>query len=67
MGLRVFSLTISLVVIEITYTLSYYHHQIGSMKYYPLFKVGHEKKVCTVCLLYSSGLYTKDHFVYIES
>ena len=39
MGLYVFSLPISLVMIEITYTLSYYHHQIGSMNYYPLFQV----------------------------
>ena len=33
MGLCVFSLPISLVMIEIIYTLSYYHHQIGSMNY----------------------------------
>ena len=39
MGLCVFSLPISLVIIEIIYTLSYYHHQIGSMTYYPLFRV----------------------------
>ena len=39
MGLRVFSLPISLVMIERMYTLSYYHHQIGSMNYYPLFRV----------------------------
>ena len=38
MGLCVFSLPISLVVIEIIYTLSHYHHQIGSMNYYPLFR-----------------------------
>ena len=31
MGLCVFSLPISLVMIERIYTLSYYHHQIGSM------------------------------------
>ena len=37
-GLCVFSLPISLVMIEIIYTLSYYHHQIGSMNYYPLFR-----------------------------
>ena len=37
MGLCVFSLPISLVMIEMIYTLSYYHHQIGSMNYYPLF------------------------------
>ena len=39
MGLCVFSLPISTVMIEIIYTLSYYHHQIGSMNYYPLFRV----------------------------
>ena len=39
MRLCVFSLPISLVMIEIIYTLSYYHHQIGSMYYYPLFRV----------------------------
>ena len=38
MGLCVFSLPISLVMIERIYTLSY-HHQIGSMNYYPLFMV----------------------------
>ena len=30
---------ISLVMIEGIYTLSYYHHQIGSMNYHPLFRV----------------------------
>ena len=39
MGLCVFSLPISLVMIERIYTLSYYHHQIGSMNYCPLFRV----------------------------
>ena len=39
-GLYVFSLSISFVMIEIyIYILSYYHHQIGSMNYYPLFRV----------------------------
>ena len=38
MGQCVFSLPISLVIIERIYTLSYYHHQIGSMNY-PLFRV----------------------------
>ena len=39
MGLCVFSLPISLtVMIEMIYTLYYYHHQIGSMNYYPLFR-----------------------------
>ena len=39
MGLCVFSLPISFVMIERIYTLSYYHHQLGSMNYYPLFRV----------------------------
>ena len=39
MGLCVFSLPITLVMIERIYTLSYYLHQIGSMNYYPLFRV----------------------------
>ena len=39
MGLCVFSLPISLVMIERICTSSYNHHQIGSMNYYPLFKV----------------------------
>ena len=39
MGLCVFSLPISLVMIGRIYTLSYYHHQIGSMNHYPLFRV----------------------------
>ena len=38
-GLCVFSLPIPLVMIERIYTLSYYHHQIRSMIYYPLFTV----------------------------
>ena len=38
-GLCVFNLPISLVMIERIYTLSYYHHQIGSVNYYPLFRV----------------------------
>ena len=39
MGLCVCSLPISLtVMIEMIYTLYYYHHQIGSMNYYPLFR-----------------------------
>ena len=37
MGLCVFSFPISLVMK--IYTLSYYHHPIGSMNYYPLFRV----------------------------
>ena len=39
MGLCVFSLPISLVMIERIYTLSYYHHQIRRMNYHPLFRV----------------------------
>ena len=39
MGLCVVSLLISLVIIERIYTLSCYHYQIGSMNYYPLFRV----------------------------
>ena len=39
MGLCVFSLPISLVMIERIYTLSYYHHQIISMNYHPFFRV----------------------------
>ena len=39
MGLCGFSLPISLMMAEQIYTLSYYHHQIGSMNYYPLFRV----------------------------
>ena len=50
MGMCVFSLPISLVMIEMIYTLSYYHHQIGSMNYYPCLGLGHETMVCAVCL-----------------
>ena len=42
MGLRVFSLPISVVMIERIYIyiyFFYYHHQIESMNYYPLFRV----------------------------
>ena len=39
MGLWVFCLPMSLVIIERIYTLYYYHHQIRSMNYYPLFRV----------------------------
>ena len=38
MGLCVFSLRISFVMIERIYTLCCYHHSIGSMTYYPLFR-----------------------------
>ena len=37
---------------EITYTLSYYHHQIGSMNYYPLFMVTSWNNVMR-CILYT--------------
>ena len=39
MALCVFSLPISLAMIARIYTLSYDHHQIGSMNFYPLFRV----------------------------
>ena len=39
MGLCVFSIPVSIVMIERIYTLSSDHHQIGSMSYYPLFRV----------------------------
>ena len=38
-GLCILNLPISLVMIERIYTLSYYHNQIGSVNYYPLFRV----------------------------
>ena len=39
MELCVFSLPIPLVMIEIIHTLSYYHHQIRSLNYYPSVRV----------------------------
>ena len=39
MGLCVFSLPISFVMIGRIYTLSYHHYKIRSMNYYPLFRV----------------------------
>ena len=39
MGLCVFTLPIFLVMIERICTLSYYHNQIGSINYHPLFRV----------------------------
>ena len=39
MGLCVFSLLFSLVMIERIYTLSYHHYKIGCMNCYPLFRV----------------------------
>ena len=50
LGLGVFRLPISLVMIERIYTLSYYHHQFGSMNYYPFLGLGHETMVCAICL-----------------
>ena len=39
MWLCVFSLPISCMMTEKVYTLSYYHHRIGGMNYYPLLRV----------------------------
>ena len=53
MGLCVFSLPISLVMIEMMYTVSYYHHQIGSHTVWTIthcLGLGHETMVCAVCL-----------------
>ena len=53
MGLYVFVffLPISFVMIERIYTLSYYHHSIGGMNYYPLFRVRSWKNgICCVSL-----------------
>ena len=50
MGLCVFSLPISLLMIEVIYTLSYYHHQIGNMNCSPLFRLRTWTMVCAVCL-----------------
>ena len=38
-GALCFQFTYFIVMIEKIYTLSYYHHQIGSMNYHPLFRV----------------------------
>ena len=62
MGLSVFiSLPISR-VIEIIYTyiytLSYYHHEIGSMSYYPLFRVrswNNDVRCMSFCILIIAG------------
>ena len=56
MGMCVFSLPISLVMIEMIYTLSYYHHQIRSMNYYPLFRArssNNGMRCMSIFLLYS--------------
>ena len=50
MWLCVFGLPIYPMMIARIYTLSYYHHQIGSMIYYPLFRVRNETMECAVCL-----------------
>ena len=65
MGLCVFSLPISLVMIERIYKLSYSHHRIGSVNYYPLLRVrswnngmrcmslySYSKKLATQCFKY---------------
>ena len=57
MGLCVFSLPISLVMIERIYTLSYYHHQLGSMNYYPLFRVR----------LWNSGMHRVSLYILMNS
>ena len=66
MGLRVFSLPISLVRIERIYTLSYYHHQIGNMNYYPLFRVGswnNGMHCMPLCILMSCWVEVQDGHV----
>ena len=50
MGLCVFILPNSPVMIVRMCSLSYLHHQIGSMNHKPLFRVGHETMVCAVCI-----------------
>ena len=46
-----FSLPISLVITERINTLSYYHHQIGSMNYHPLYRVrSWNNGMCCMCL-----------------
>ena len=40
---------------ENIYTLSYYHHQIGSMNYYPLLGLGHET-ILSAVFLYSNPI-----------
>ena len=47
--LKTFNLPISTVMIDRLYTLSYYHHQIGSMNYYPLFRVRSWNN-CMLCM-----------------
>ena len=50
MRLCVFSLAISLVMIERIYRLYYNHHQIGHTNGIHCLELGHEAMVCTVCL-----------------
>ena len=60
MGLCVFSSLISLVVIERIYILSYNHHQIGRMNYYPLFRVrswNNGMRCMSLCILMQTGLW----------
>ena len=61
MGLCVFSLPIFLVMIERIYTLFYYHHQIGRMNYYPLFRVRSWNSGMRCMSLYSYGAREYDH------
>ena len=50
--LCVYSLPISLLMIESIYTLSCYHHLIGGMNYYPLFRVRSRNNGMTSMSLY---------------
>ena len=56
MELCAFSLPISFVIIErinmyiYIYILSYYHHQLRGVNYYPFLGFGHETMLCAVCL-----------------
>ena len=60
MGLCVFSLPISIVMIELIYILSYYHDEIGSMNY-PLFiRVRSWNNGMRCMYLYSSEVYGLD-------
>ena len=50
MGLCVFNLAISFVMIKMIYTLSYYHHQNKVWTIIHSLGLGHETIVCAVCL-----------------
>ena len=80
MGLCVFSLPISLVMTEKIFTFSYYHHQIRSMNYNPLFRVrswNNGMRCMSLCILtewhsdattqqaLSEPLITKLNYMYI--